>query len=371
MNEHKVSPETVVVPNLVGLPLDVAGRVLRSLLWEASAPGSPRDEYRIPDSLLDEEFTSRESKKIPIPQKGRELLRLVSTQSPAAGTTVSAGSSVAFEYETIEALIKPRNPLKVFVIILATLAILLTGTAVTVSIAQRPASVPNLIGLTEEQALDAIASARLTPVDEIQRVVSKEPVGSVAGQSPSAGTKTTAGYLVNFSVSGGSQLNNVPDLIGQQEANVAARITAAGLTVGAVRETPSLQPRGTVVQQTPIAGSTVFSGDRVSVFVSSGYAKMPSVVGLSETKALDKLQKVGLTAQIRLVPGQKGIVVSQLPATGQQVPTSMSVFLLVGDGPIPTASPTPQPTKTVTISPTPTLSPSQTKTPSASPTPTN
>jgi serine/threonine-protein kinase len=62
----------------------------------------------------------------------------------------------------------------------------------------------------------------------------------------------------------------VPDIVGLAQDRADAAIARAGLTVGDVRSTENQAPKGTVISQSPLAGSRVQGGSRVAYVVSTG-----------------------------------------------------------------------------------------------------
>ena len=113
------------------------------------------------------------------------------------------------------------------------------------------------------------------------------------------GSIATAGFdnAVVTGSTGGSSVS-IPNVVGQTQAAAQSAITGAGLTVGTVtsQSSPSV-PNGSVISQTPTAGSSVPSGSAVNLVVSTGPAAdvtPPSVPGnfvvtgtTSSTIALD------------------------------------------------------------------------------------
>jgi beta-lactam-binding protein with PASTA domain len=142
-----------------------------------------------------------------------------------------------------------------------------------------------------------------------------------------------AGYVVYTLL---PDRTNVPTLIGASDAFVAEkRLRAAGLELRqpAQRRTdPDARP-GTVIEQTPSAGTKVDKGDSVTIVVAGGTTKVevPRLAGLTRGKADERLRGVGL-ALGDLQPANAPdtwVVRSQIPDAALSVDrgTTVKVFL--------------------------------------------
>src|SRR5207248_3392200 len=100
-------------------------------------------------------------------------------------------------------------------------------------------------------------------------------------------TKVASGSPVNLVVSSGPAQIAVPNVVGQTQAAAASAITGAGLTVGAVTmQSSSTVAAGSVISESPPAGTKVASGSPVNLVVSSGPAQVavPNVVGQTRSE---------------------------------------------------------------------------------------
>ena len=202
-----------------------------------------------------------------------------------------------------------------------------------VDLAISGATVPNVVGLAQTAAQTAIAAAGLTVGTGTTANSATVPIGHVISQTPAAGANVLPGNTVTLVISLGTA---VPDLVGLTQAAAETAITAAGLTVGAGTTANSATvPAGTVISQTPVAGSNVPPGSAVALEVSLG-AKVPNVVGLTQAAAEAAITSSGLTvgtvttANSTTVPA--GTVISQSPAAGTNVAPATAVTLVVSSG---------------------------------------
>ena len=145
-----------------------------------------------------------------------------------------------------------------------------------------------------------------------------ERAGTVFRQIPPAGSRLDKGSAVQLLNSSGPSTISVPNAVGLTEADGRDRLVAAGLEVTETRVFADAKP-GTIVAQSPAAGSKAAKGAAVRVNVSKGSATVvvPNVVGMSLGEAETQLAKASLKPAVQLrVPSAQpaGAVVAQDPA---------------------------------------------------------
>ena len=222
----------------------------------------------------------------------------------------------------------------------------------------------NVEGLTPAQALAKLRKAGLKPTTKSEPS-STIAAGKVIGTEPPAGTEVRLGSAVIVLVSSGPEALRVPDVVGQSRTAAEATLTGAGLAVGTVsQKVSSTQAPGTVLSQSPAAGSSAHAGDKVNLTVAqaSKEAAVPNVVGKSEALAAAALGEAGFKP--KTVPAnttdqaQVGVVLKQSPAAGTHARKGSSVTIAVGTlGPVTTPTPPTPTTPTATTPATPTPSP--------------
>ncbi len=144
------------------------------------------------------------------------------------------------------------------------------GGAVTVLVSSGPAPVrvPDLTGQTREGAEAAIMNAGLAVGSVASRASAAQTPGTVLSQSPGSGTSLAAGDKVDLVVAKAPKEIAVPGVVGQNEAQAAAALGAAGFapkTASAVTTEPSQV--GIVLQQSPAAGARAKKGATVTITV--------------------------------------------------------------------------------------------------------
>jgi eukaryotic-like serine/threonine-protein kinase len=205
----------------------------------------------------------------------------------------------------------------------------------------QPVSVPFVEGQKRPQAVKNIRDAGLKPV-VVQRSHETVLLGIVFDQNPDAGERVPKGNAVRIFVSTGKPRVDVPHVLGAREADALVTIRAAGL-VPDPHDIFSDQPTGTVIAQDPKSGTSVVRGSTVRVNISKGQQNIgiPSVVGLSYTRAADELRQSGFTAVRQDVEADEpeGTVVDQDPAPGALHPPGTRVTLSVSTGSTATTVP--------------------------------
>jgi beta-lactam-binding protein with PASTA domain len=201
-------------------------------------------------------------------------------------------------------------------------------------------SVPNVVGLTQAAAANALTGAGLAVGTTSTASSATVPSGSVISENPVAGTSVGYASSVNLTISTGPPVS-VPNVVGLTQAAAMSALTGAGLIVGTVSTASSgTVPSGSVISESPLAGTSVATGSAVSLTVSTGAVpvSVPNVVGLTQAAATSALTGAGLivgtvsTTSSGTVPS--GSVISENPVAGTSVATGSSVSLSVSTGPV-------------------------------------
>jgi hypothetical protein len=122
----------------------------------------------------------------------------------------------------------------------------------------------------------------------------------------------------------------VPNLSGMTQAAAVDAIAAAGLQLDTVHTVVSLNPAGTVTDQSLAAGTNAQAGSLVLLTVSAGGVVLPNLTGMSEATARTTLANAGLVAGTvthDLTNATPGTVYTQNPAAG-----TSGTFVIVAPG---------------------------------------
>jgi len=212
---------------------------------------------------------------------------------------------------------------KIAVSVVASMTDLIIGLAPT---PPGDVAVPDVVGLTEEDANSAITGANLAPA-KTETPDDAVPAGSVISQDPASGTMVAPGSAVNVVVSTGPDAPAtvpVPDVVGQPAQDARTALEGEGFTVSVTEQPSADVETGLVVSTNPAAGTEVAPGTSVEIVVSSGAddVVVPDLTAMTTDEATAAAEAAGLTIKIVEDPDNpdlEGVVVSQDPAPGSTV----------------------------------------------------
>ncbi|KRE94180.1 protein kinase [Nocardioides sp. Soil774] len=228
-------------------------------------------------------------------------------------------------------------------------------------------AVPNVVGLTEQQARLAIADAGLR-VGQVGRDTSDTvEADKVISQDPNRDVFVDPGTSVDFVLSVGKPEVEVPYVVGTLRKDAREAMLAQDLKVR-FQEEDSDEPRFQVLSTTPPAGTPVGEGTTITIVFSDGPEKVPDVRGLKQGAAERAIREAGFVPDVRTDATStepKGTVVDQIPVGGTaDQGSTVTIFVSAYEEPVPTETPTetpttPAPTETPTT-PVPTETPTTT-----------
>lgn len=203
--------------------------------------------------------------------------------------------------------------------------------------------VPNFVGMTIDQARIE-ANQRGLELKETPMASSEVPENEIIRQMTPNGMKVKPGFTIEVMVSAGAEPITVPDLVFKEAADAPFILENEGLQAG----NPSYRfsdtiPSGVIIDQNPVAGSSVAPGTRVDFVVSQGpevvTVFVPNVLSFTLENARATLQQSGLQ------PGNvteeysdtyaEGRVISQGVEAGTEVNENTVVSLVISKGPQP------------------------------------
>jgi len=215
----------------------------------------------------------------------------------------------------------------------------------TVSNGRPKTTVPNVVDKSQSDAVAALTAAHLKV--SVMHVYSSKTPDTVTAQDPPASSRVFWNTTVHINVSQGQKQIEIPNVVGQSYESARSSLLAAGLQV-ARSDVDSNQPTGTVIGQSPNAGTRVGAGTTVTLSVSRGstaQTPVPDVTNNDEPTAKSILTgsgfKVKVTRQPVTDPSEQGIVLVQTPLGGTNAPAGSTVTITVGNyngtttGPVP------------------------------------
>jgi serine/threonine protein kinase len=160
--------------------------------------------------------------------------------------------------------------------------------------------VPEVVGLTYDEAATAISGENLAS-ERVDETSTEVEANRVIRTDPEAGIRVGPGQDITVYVSSGAKPVNVPQIVGIDQAAAAEAITAAGLVVGTSTQdySPNVKA-GVVISATPGAGEATSEGATVTMVVSNGLVKVPAVTGQDVAAANTAL--LALQLEVKTVP---------------------------------------------------------------------
>lgn len=223
--------------------------------------------------------------------------------------------------------------------ILASAAFLSALMAMRFAIQGREVTMPDVVGKKTEEAQTILRSRNLGLKIE-DRIYSSMPVGTIARQSPPAGTRVKIGQYAHVVLSLGPQTATVPALAGETLRAARIELLRDGLQVGEITNVfVADAPTDTVVQQEPAPGSTNATSPHVDLLVSLGARPpgyvMPGLAGLPVAEAKARISAAQLKVSRVIyspLPGTaQGTVVGQTPPRGSRVQPGDDIELQVAE----------------------------------------
>ena len=211
-------------------------------------------------------------------------------------------------------------------------------------------SIPDFTNMTIEEAKAIAKEKELVILDEnIEYSISDTTAdGRIITQEPPKGDSVDKNTVVTLVVSIGSRGGNiaVPNLKSYTRAEALEAINSAGLKATVIEESSKTVSGDAVIRQIPIAGTKLFAGDYVTIYVSKGIPTatkaateekvyVPALMGISLDEARIRLSEAGLTlgsVNVTASSDPYGTVVSQTVGEGAQVNKGSSIGVLISGG---------------------------------------
>ncbi len=187
--------------------------------------------------------------------------------------------------------------------------------------------VPDVRGLTLDEARSRLGTAGLVPGAVAEAYSDDVEPGAVLSTDPTAGTDLRGDSEVALVVGRGPEPVAVPDVVGGSVEQARAELEESGLRLGATSEEFDAAPAGTVVAQDP-EGTEVLPGEVVDVVVSRGPepVAVPDVFESPFDDAAAELEALGFVVE-RRGSGIFDRVVSQDPSAGTELTPGSTVVV--------------------------------------------
>lgn len=202
-------------------------------------------------------------------------------------------------------------------------------------------AVPTFVGVPLSDAQKAAQEMGLELVEEGQDYSSFYDEGTIITQSVGDGTMVANGTKIGIKLSLGLTSENMPDVMGKTEKAATEQIVSlVGASPQITYEFHEAAEVGVVLEQSPQVGTSITAKTSITLIVSKGENDqnviVPNVVGSTEASARKDLEAVGLVtgsvSQAESATTEKGKVMTQTLAAGQEVATGSVVNLVVSSG---------------------------------------
>ena len=190
-------------------------------------------------------------------------------------------------------------------------------------------SIPDLVGKTLREARRDLSLKKLILIEDGSRPSDSYEKGRVIFQAPEAGSKVRVNKVVKIVVSEGSELTEIPQLVGKSLEFSTQMLVERGLIRGKLSQihTPRYAA-GRVIAQDPLSSpEKIKKATPVNLLVSQGEEEekfvMPDLLGLRAQAVIAKLKamdfKVG-NVRYAYYPGyEAGVVIKQFPLQGYRI----------------------------------------------------
>lgn len=133
----------------------------------------------------------------------------------------------------------------------------------------KASTVPNIIGLTEQEGIALLENSGFEPGRIIREYSNQVPEGIIMDQNPRAGLPLSEGEMINFTVSLGPELVDVPNLVGKTLEEAEALLKSQNIPYKVSKRADDA-PENTVIEQSPKPYEAMEPGTSINLVISSG-----------------------------------------------------------------------------------------------------
>lgn len=198
--------------------------------------------------------------------------------------------------------------------------------------------VPDLKGLSYNEAKTLLSEMglQISKGDEVDSDSISE--GLIASQYPAAKTKVDKGDIITVNISRGKKDAVIPKLVGTKftsENDISEILSKYGYKLGKVSHEESYETPGTIIKQSPDAGTTAEKKTTVDIVISKAKSKatVPNLTGMTYDQAESALQSLGFSIG-RVTEEENngftaGTVFKQYPAANSEYQTGSTVDIWI------------------------------------------
>ena len=211
---------------------------------------------------------------------------------------------------------------------------------ITVSQAEGQVEIPTVVTANRDDAIRTLSQLGLTPqvLEEDSDIFGPD---EVIAQDPLPGELVERGSVVRITVSLGPSERTVPDLAGQPLAEALNQLFDLDFRFTQIEESDPEVAEGIILRTEPAAGSLLRGGELVTIYVSSGVARVlvPNLEGLLADSARQQLVAQGFEVLTDFFPVENpndvNRVIDQSPPPNIELPEGSVVTIVVGQEPPP------------------------------------
>lgn len=238
------------------------------------------------------------------------------------------------------AFIKRHKKLSIFIGLVLLFALSLGGTILALNLTNPPeVPMPNVIGLSKEEAQKDIEEAKLVFEVEKEEYDKEVPEGYVISQEPKymeKYNKVKQGSTVKVVISKGQEKTKAPNVKGKEKQEAITLIEEAKLKAEVVEETSKTVKEGYVISQEVEPDTEIIAGETVKIHVSIGtgikQVDMISVIGKTEADARKAIEGLKLKVSVAYDEDSSkdnGTVLKQSIDTGKTIDEGTTVTITV------------------------------------------
>lgn len=222
-----------------------------------------------------------------------------------------------------------------------------TETGATSAGTEETVAVPDLLGMTRDQATEALNKQGLGGKYGGEKESSEYPAGLIVEQDPAYGTSVSVNTPVVYYISSGAGSVPLPDISGMTLSEAQQELKKYELKISTEYAYSGEVEEGLVISTTPGFGSDVTEGDTITVIISKGpqavdegdTVNIPSVLGKGSSQARSELEDLGLYVEITEEYSSdydEGLIMKQSISSGTEVTKGTTIELTVSIGPLET-----------------------------------
>jgi serine/threonine-protein kinase len=201
--------------------------------------------------------------------------------------------------------------------------------------------IPDLLGMTREEAVKAVSPLGLTIVVIGKEPSGKYPEGCITTQVPEKGKKSARGTKVQVVLSSGEESLRTPELLGKTVAQARKDYSPMGIKI--IIDGAAGDEESTIAGQVPLPGNPLPPDKTIKVTVKD-LSVVPNLLGRTVEDARATLEKGGLSMgaiTYQFKPGMaENIVLDQAPKAGLEVEWGTEVNVVLSGKQAP-ATPSP------------------------------